>query len=56
MINNQEIITTDPVTEQFVSADRGQMQIPKTARGIPRFIYRLFTKIEQVMLSKKPNK
>jgi len=49
-------VDADPVTEQFVSADRGQMQTPKTVRGIPEFLYRLFTKIEQVMNTKKPDK
>ena len=46
----------DPVTEQFVSANRGQMKIPKTTLSIPRFIYRLFTKIERIMFNKKPSK
>jgi len=50
----ENIAHDDPVTEQFVSTERGQMQIPKTVLGIPGFMYRLFTKVERVMLNKKP--
>jgi len=46
----------DPVAEQFVAANREQMQIPKSVFGLPMFMSGLFTKIEQVMRSKKPKK
>lgn len=51
----ENIKNDDSVTEQFVTANREQMWIPKTMRGVPGFLYRLFTKTEQVMLEKKPD-
>lgn len=50
---HENIIHVDPVTKQFVTADRIPMQVPKTMRSLPAFIYRLFTRIEQVLLTKK---
>ena len=52
--NPENIVPADPVMEQFVSVDEEQMRIPKKIQDIPRFMLRLFTKIEQIMFNKKP--
>ena len=52
--NPENIVPADPVMEQFVSVDKEKMRIPRTVRSIPRFMLRLFTKIEQIMFNKKP--